>query len=49
LLLNSGGVVGKLNNNDQSLSMIVALTKWETTANPAVAIEPIEHQAIASG
>jgi DNA helicase HerA-like ATPase len=39
--------VGKLNNNDQSLSMIVALTKWETTSTPAVAVEAIEHQAIA--
>jgi hypothetical protein len=27
--------------------MIVALTRWETIATPAVAVEPIEHQAIA--
>jgi hypothetical protein len=40
-------LVGKLKNNSQSLSMIVALTKWETTSTPAVAVEPTEHQAIA--
>jgi hypothetical protein len=36
-------IVVKLNNTDWSLSMIVALTKWETIADPAVAVEPVEH------
>ncbi|MGA7937169.1 MAG: hypothetical protein WCA35_26700 [Kovacikia sp.] len=41
-------IAGRLNNYDRSLSMIVALRKWETSVAPAVAVEPVEHWAIAS-